>query len=205
VPAFGRVRLDKLTPVRIQSGITDLLDKGVSARTAQYAHAVLRVALQNAVQMGVLRDNPAARVKPPRPRREPLRTVSIIEARKLLEQARSEPLGALWVLALTTGMRQGELLGLQWRDVDLDLGSVRVREGKTLRSRRVLPLARVAIELLGEPGEPDGLVFPSEVGTPLNRRSVLRRWHEFSERVLGRRTRFHELRVRHEAPCCRVG
>jgi integrase len=194
VPALGRRRIDKLTGAEVQAMVTGLLARGLSKRSAQYAFRVLAMALKDAVKLGVIRDNAADRVSAPRPQREQLATLTAAEARKLLEAARTAPYGALWVVALTSGMRQGELLALQWRDVDLDARTIRVRDGKTHRARRVVPLTQVAADMLGQPGDPMAPVFPSSVGTPLEARNVVRVWHGFCDEVLGRRVRFHDLR-----------
>lgn len=194
VPAIGRKRLDAVTPADVQAMTNAMLAKGLSPRSAQYAHRVLGMAFRAAVRQGIVPGNPTEKVDAPAPRRKPLETLTGTEAKKLLAAAVDESYGPLWVLALTSGMRQGEILALRWRDVDLEVGVVHVREGKTAKSRRTVPLTQVARDALGEAGAPDALVFPSEVGTPLNSRNVLRRWHEFSLAVLGRRTPFHSLR-----------
>jgi integrase len=194
LPAMGRKRLDKVAPSDFTAMTSGILKRGLSARTAQAAHKLLSQALKAAVRQGVLGSNAGAMVDAPAPRREALATVSPSEARKLLAAAQGAHHGALWTLALTSGMREGEILALRWADVDLDLGVVHVRAGKTARSRRTVPLTQVARDALGAPGALGDLVFPSEAGTMLDRRNVLRRWHEFSLEVLGRRTPFHSLR-----------
>jgi integrase len=80
-----------------------------------------------AVQAALGHANVADLVTPPRPRRREMTTLSPQEARAFLEAAQGDRLEALYVLALTTGMRQGELLALRWRDVDLEAGTLQVR------------------------------------------------------------------------------
>jgi integrase len=194
IPAVGPKRLDKMTPADLTAMTSGLLKAGKSARTAQAAHKLLSQALKAAVRQGVLASNPAERVDAPAPRRKALQTVTAPEARKLLAAAQEAPHGTLWTLALTSGLRQGEILALRWADVDLEAGVVHVRAGKTARSRRTVPLTQAALDALAPAGAPAELVFASGAGTPINPRNLLRAWHEFSLAVLGRRTPFHSLR-----------
>jgi integrase len=110
-------------------------------------------------------------------------------ARALLEAAREDRLEALYMLAVHCGLRQGELLGLRWEDVDLDAGVLRMRGTKTARSRRTVKLSQTVLEALrshltrqleeidkmGDRYQDRGLVFASEIGTPLNRYNVMQR------------------------------
>jgi integrase len=151
-----------------------------------------------------------------------MRPLSAQETRKLLEVAGDDPLEALWVLAVHTGMRQGELLALKWTDIDLEAGKVSIRrtltregghyrlgEPKTKRSRRTVKLTRVATEALrrhltgqneemgqlGDLYQDQGLVFTTSSGAPLNPSNVRNR----NLRRLTRKAdipeiRFHDLR-----------
>src|SRR5262249_15840352 len=137
IPAFGSRPLAKLTPQEIQACYTRKLADGYAPGTVRQYHAVLCNALNTAVRWGLLVRNPAALVDLPKvPRREG-QVLDAEPARRLLEAARGDRLEALYVLALTTGMRQGELLGLRWDAVDLDTGMLHVRR-KLLRARRQL-------------------------------------------------------------------
>jgi len=195
-PALGNKRLDKVRAPDFTAMTKGLLDKGKSLRTAQVAHQVLGMALRAAVRQGVITSNPADRVTAPAPRRKALETVTAAEARKLLAAAAEDRYGALWTLALTSGARQGEILALRWADVDLEAGTIHIRQGKTRSARRTLPLTDVARDALAgmERGAPDALVFATRNGTPISARNVLRAWHAFGERTLGRRLSFHSLR-----------
>jgi integrase len=149
-------------------------------------------------------------------------TLSPEQARILLEAAAGARLEALYVLAINTGMRQGELLALRWTDVDLNAGALHVRatlqrtregfvftEPKTTSSRRQVALTRAAVEALrshhtrqaeerlhvGAAWEDDDLVFANEVGQPLDATAVLRRsFYPLLERSNLPRIRFHDLR-----------
>lgn len=206
VPALGRKRLDTLRPPDFTAMTKRLQEKGLSLRTMQVAHQVLGMALRQAVRQGVISSNVADRVGAPAPRKEPLNVVTPSEARTLLAAAQGTWYGPLWTLALTSGMREGEILALRWRDVDLDGGIVHVREGKTRSARRAIPLteaARQSLAGIASDRKPEDLVFTTRTGMALSARNVLRAWHAFSERVLGRRLSFHALR--HSAATLMLG
>jgi integrase len=112
-PALGRVKLSKLTPAHLQGLYRDKLDSGLSPATVQKIHTVLHKALTQALKWNMIPRNAADAVKAPRPAPEEMRPLSPEEARKLIEAARGDKLEALFVLAVHTGMRQGELLGLK--------------------------------------------------------------------------------------------
>jgi integrase len=118
-PAFGRFRLAKLGPQPIQSLYARKLAEGVSPGSVRQMHAVLRKALGEAARLGLVPRNVATLVKPPRAVRHEMQVLSPEEARTLLAEVAGDRLEALYVLALTTGMRIGEMCALRWTDVDL--------------------------------------------------------------------------------------
>ena len=138
VPAIGRVRLDQLTPQHVRR-VQDLAAAGygegrtavraVSSTTRLQIHRILAVALRDAVRAGLLRDNPAGsdRMAAPRKRHYEARTLTAAQARDLLAHASQSDDPARWAVALLTGMRQGEQLGLERSAVDLDAGVITVR------------------------------------------------------------------------------
>lgn len=168
VAALGRVPLTRLRPLHIQEFYGELRRSGhkrsgagLSEQTLLHVHKVLMAALAQAADWQLISINPAANVKPPRPARVEVRTLNTDEMGRLLAKADGGGLYALTLLALTTGMRRGELLGLQWRDVDWDrrrISVVRtleetkreliVKAPKTVRSARTIPLPDVALDAL---------------------------------------------------------
>src|SRR5215212_9338829 len=116
VPAIGRVKLKGLSSMQIQGMYRAMLDRGLSPRTVQYTHAVLHRALRQAVRWGLIPRNVSEDVDRPRLRREEIRPLNRDQARHLLKTAgeAGDRFEALYVLALHTGMRPGELLGLKW-------------------------------------------------------------------------------------------
>ncbi|HVB61435.1 MAG TPA: tyrosine-type recombinase/integrase [Ktedonobacteraceae bacterium] len=162
VPGLGHVTLQKLTPEMLRAFYREKLDQGLKPPTVGAIHKVLRRALRDAVADGAVARNVASLVKAPRIESREAQTLTVKEAERLLEAARDSSLDALLMLALTTGMRRGELLALRWSDVDLVQGSIFIRrtmtrvagyglvenEAKTKSSRRRITLSSVAIEAL---------------------------------------------------------
>src|SRR5215218_9001388 len=221
-PALGRVKLSKLTPAHVQGLYRDKLDSGLSPATVQKIHTVLHKALAQALKWNMIARNTADAVKAPRPAPEEMRPLSPDEATKFIEAAMSDKLQALYILAVQTGMRQGELLGLKWEDVDLNEGVIHIRrtvvrsggrislgEPKTKGSRRPVHLTGAAVEALkahlerqledierlGDLYRDHGLVFTSEVGTLINPSNLRRRsFAPLLQRAGLPRIRFHDLR-----------
>jgi site-specific recombinase XerC len=127
VPAFGRTKLKNLSPAHVRGLYREKLDMGLSARTVQYVHATLHKALKQTVMDGLIPRNVTEGVKAPRPVKKEIRPLNAEQARTLLDTARGDRLEALYVVAVTAGMREGELLGLKWEDLDLDAGKLAVR------------------------------------------------------------------------------
>ena len=118
-PVLGRIKLKKLSAAHVQHFYRDRLDSGLSASTVHKIHAILHKALARAVAWQMVPRNVTETVAPPRPASKEMRPLSPSEARAFLDAARGERFEALYVLAVTTGMRQGELLALRWQDVDV--------------------------------------------------------------------------------------
>ncbi len=126
-PELGRLQLKALAPAHVQGFYRGRLDSGLSAATVQKIHVVLHKALSQAVKWSLVPRNVTEAATAPRPSPKEMRPLSAEEVRKLLSAARGDRLETLWVLAVHTGMRQGELLALKWTDVDLETGKVSVR------------------------------------------------------------------------------
>jgi integrase len=221
IPAFGKRPLAKLTPQEIQAYQARAL-RTLAPKTLRLHHSVLHNALATAVRWGIIARNPAALVELPKLQQRERRVLDAEPARRLLRAARDDPREALYVLALTTGMRIGELMGLQWDAVDLDAGALTVQrkllhlgkqviEGppKSTAGRRRIELHRLAVNALrrhrdrqreqqraagGEWARPD-LVFTTDSGQP-QRGSIIT--GHFLPQLLERaglpRLTFHELR-----------
>jgi len=221
-PAIGRIKLKDLTAAQVRWFYRDRLDYGLAPATVQKLHAVLHKALEAAVSDGLIPRNVAADLKLPRIIREEIDPLNQDEARRFLETASGERLEALYILALNSGMRQGELLALKWEDVDLERGVLRVRrtltrtdktytlgEPKTKKSRRTIRLtagAAAALEVhlsrqlaemerMGSLYQPGGLAFATTTGTIINPSNLrTRSFKPLLEHAGLRSIRFHDLR-----------
>jgi len=221
-PALGRVKLKKLSPAHVAGFYQDRLAAGSAPASVNKLHVTLRKALDQAVKWHMVPRNVAEAVKAPRPAPPEMRTLSAEETRKLIEVARGDKLGALYMLAVHTGMRQGELLALKWQDVDLENaklsvmrtltmnnGQILLGELKTKKSRRTIRLTYAAIqalhehlarqlegmERLGDAYRDEGLIFASQVGTPINPTNLRRRsFAALLRRANLPKIRFHDLR-----------
>src|SRR5439155_16658647 len=119
IPELGHHQLRQLTPQHIAAFYAGLSGR-LSPSSVQLLHAAFHGALRQAVRWELIARNPADAVDLPRRAATSMRALSPDEARRFLVAAAADPLEPLWVLAIATGMRQGELLGLRWRDVDWD-------------------------------------------------------------------------------------
>lgn len=132
VPRLGDVLVQKLTAAKIQAVYSAMIADGKGARTVQLVHLRLQQALALAVRWNLLVRNPCDLVKPPRNRRKELRTWNREEARRFLDAASGDVYAPLWEIALATGMRRGELLGVRWQDIDLARGTLTIQQAVTL-------------------------------------------------------------------------
>lgn len=221
IPDLGRVQLAKLEPQQVQALLKRKQAEGLSSRTVAYIRAVLRQALNQALRWGLVARNVAALVEPPKVEHFRITPLSPAQATAVLETAKGERLEAVYRVALSLGLRQGEALGLRWEDIDLEGRTLRVTVAlqavngtltlvapKTDNARRTLPLplalvaalrahrARQAEERLklGEHWHDHGLVFCTRFGTPIHPRNLVRSFHSLRERAGVPHLRFHDLR-----------
>ncbi len=221
-PHLGRVRLRALTPDRIQYALGKLLDAGLARRTVRQVHMVLRRALKQAVLWRMLQSNPSDAVKPPRPDRKEMATLSEDEVRRLLAATSDMRDHGLWVFLVTTGVRLGEALALRWSDVDFKEGRATIRravqrhrgaglvfvEPKSARSRRTVPIPPETLRVLENQRlanesdrhkaaalwQENDMVFPTPVGRPRDTAYRSISFHAALERVGLPRLRLHDLR-----------
>jgi integrase len=222
VPALGSLDLVALRPSHIQALYTRLLGR-LSARSVLRYHQVLHAALRQAVRWQLLTRNPADAVEPPRPGRREIRALTPDQARAVMAAADPTPLGAFVRLALLTGMRRGELLGLRWADIEGDSIHIQqtaqriagqgivFRQPKTRLSRRSIALSSDAVAVLrqhrlrqaearflaGPAYQDRDLVFATGLGTPLEPGNVLRTWRRVVATAELPGLRIHDLRHGH--------
>jgi integrase len=133
-PALVRLKLRKLTPARLADFYQDRLAAGLAPASVNKLHVTLHKALDQAAHWRMVPRNVAEAVKAPRPAPPEMQTLMAAQTRKLLEAAKGERLEALYVLAVQTGMRLGELLALKWQDIDLENATVGVRRTITTKT-----------------------------------------------------------------------
>ncbi len=200
---IGSKRISDLRAMDIQLLYSAMQEKGLSSRTVRYVNAVLSSALKQAVKWGVIARNPASLVELPKIQRKEMQALSTEQAVKFLKAAAEDRYSVLFTLALITGMRPEEYLGLQWKDIDLQNGVITVQraviernkigwyfsEPKTTTSRRSIPIPQSLLQALtkhkhkqleerlkaGASYQDYDLVFATREGTPLLRRNIVRR------------------------------
>ncbi|MGA2143882.1 MAG: tyrosine-type recombinase/integrase [Bryobacteraceae bacterium] len=243
VPGLGRIRLAKLSPQAVQTFLNELLESGrlprpwekkesegqqdkpqpepgLTPRTVQHIHATLRTALDQAVKWDLTPRNVAMLVDAPRVRRSEVKPFTPEQARKFLEAARQDRLEGLYAVAML-GLRQGEILGLRWTDIDFATATLAVQQSlqrvggklsvvdtKTDRSRRSVRLPQVTLaalvrhqgrqeqerQLAGTRWKESSFVFTTTVGTPMDGPTVTHRFQSLLKKVALPRMRFHDLR-----------
>jgi integrase len=223
IPAFSRVKLKDLSPAHIRSLYSSKREAGLSTATIRKLHAILHRALGQAVRDGLLPRNVTEAADPPKLEAGEIKPLSKEQATLLLEAAAGDRYEALYVLAVQTGMRQGELLGLKWPDIDFEASALQVRRSlsetkakgliltapKTRKAvRRIKLPARSVTALkehrirqneerlaLGGPYSDNGLVFATELGTPVNRHNLRQRsFKPLLEKASLPDVRFYDLR-----------
>lgn len=194
-PHIGGIRLAKVQPITIQRLYSQLGSASASGRTRELVHVVLRKAFKQAMLWGYMTRNPCDAVARPKPARKAIRYFTAEETNRFLSAARSDRLFALYVLAVSAGLRQGELFGLKWRDVDWNAGAIAVQrtiddlngklsvgEPKTAKGRRRVDLPAIAMSALRAhrkamfaEGHASDWIFCDTKGGLLRRGNVLRR------------------------------
>jgi integrase len=222
LPNLGKMRIQDIRPVHIQRMYSTFKERGTGARTLQLVHAVLHNVLDQAVREGALSHNPADSVERPRWEHKEFKTFTEDEVRQFLLATAGHRHEALFYLALTTGMREGELLGLKWADPDWSKGVLNIQRQlqriehkglffvppKTKAGRRQIKLGQGMLDRLaehrkrqdrereeaGSRWQDNDLIFPSSIGTPFEGHRI---WDEFKE-LLAKAglpdMRFHDLR-----------
>lgn len=128
IPALGKTRLQNLTPVMVQRFYNDLQRAGLSAKTVKNVHGVLHQALRQAQKIGYIRSNPSEACTLPRTEKKEIQPLDAPEIRAFLQSIVGEKHETLFKVALFTGMREGELLGLQWSCIDFERGTININK-----------------------------------------------------------------------------
>lgn len=238
-PALGHIKLSNLTPLQIQGFISDALAHpsktggGVrSPRTVQRFYMMLNKALNQAVRWQLISRNPCSMVDPPKVAHVEMRALDDAEIAEVLAAAKGTVFRGPVLLALTAGMRRGEILGLRWSDIDMTAGSLSVvralqdsddglvfKQPKTRKGRRIILLPKSVIETLREyrdeqaaahalrpPADAayDDLVFTRTDGSPWHPGAFSAEFHQFMLRAKIK-ARFHDLRHTHATQLLKRG
>lgn len=223
-PALGKIKLRELSPTIIQHFYNSRVSEGTGLRTVQKSHTVIHASLNAALKMGLIGRNPADATQPPKPVQKEMRFFTPNQARKFLEKTRQagDRNYALYFVAMATGMREGELLGLRWENIDLENevlnvthtlirlpgGGLKLTRPKTKTSVRSIRLGKQTVLVLKEQrvrlqGErkaagvlwhDTGHVFPSTIGTPTDPSNLLRQFRHALKITNAPKLRFHDLR-----------
>ncbi|MFY9505157.1 MAG: tyrosine-type recombinase/integrase [Dethiobacteria bacterium] len=231
IPALGHLRLPQLQTAHIQRLYNDKLKGGrldgkpggLSPKSVKYIHTVIHSALEQARKEGMITINPAGAVKLPKQEQPEIKYLTVAEAAIFLATAKDSKHFAAYFLALNTGMRRGEILGLRWRDLDLAAGQLTINQGlvrvtgkglifqepKTALSKRVINLAPPVVQVLKEHKKEQAeyrlmaggaydekgldLVFANELGEPICPRAFTRVFERLVKKA-GLDVTFHGLR-----------
>lgn len=221
-PMLGEILLKDLRPDHVQSLYINKLENGVSPRTTRMIHAVIHRALNHALKLGLIVRNVSDAVTRPKVERKEMKTLNDYQVRQLIQVAESKRMGILFWVAVTTGLRQGELIGLKWSDLDWKTRRIQIQrqvqrrkgeglvfcEPKSASGRRVIVLGKLTIErlrehkniqqkdriLLEEKWQDYDLIFPSPIGKPLEPSNVLKVYKYCLKEAGLPNLRFHDLR-----------
>jgi integrase len=230
IPGLGEIPLQKLHGSKIQRFINDKCCD-LSSTSVRHICRILRASLEEAVEQGKLNKHVMERVKRPKKEEYRIDPWEIDEKNQFLSKIREDRLYPFFLLALESGMRRGELLGLQWRDLDsrnnkitisrsynvvkggAKFGKPKAGSGRTITLPEKVTdelLAWKAIqakekEFLGKGYKDQGMIFTTSIGTPIYPREVNRHFERLIELAGGRKIRFHDLRHTHATVLLALG
>ncbi|MDQ1147048.1 integrase [Bacillus sp. SORGH_AS 510] len=224
LPELNNMPLSNLKPLHIQQFYSKLLnEKKLHHNTVRKIHTMLVNALDRAVKFDMVAKNAAKLVEPPKESNAEMKVWDVGEVRSFLKAAKDSPFSMVYLIAINTGMRQGEILGLTWESVNLEDNILSVKQtlghdGKTLKSttktaagmRSIAMPTELAKELRHHKLEQKkqrlkmgtfytdlNLVVASEVGTPINPSNLRRNFNNLIKKANLERIRFHDLRHTH--------
>jgi integrase len=222
LPILGHIQLDKLTPISIQKFVSHIRGKGLADATVERIYSIVNTSLNMAVKMQLIPKNVASLIDKPKRNKNQLTVWDVEQVNRFLSVARESPYYMAFFLAIMTGMRQGEILGLSWKDVDLNKGLLYVTQtlshngksimvgAKTKTSIRSVALSPSTIAALkkhqDETGcNPSRLVVCSTTGTPVNPANLRREWLKLIKLAEVPQIRFHDLRHTHASLMLKQG
>ncbi|MEH7445189.1 site-specific integrase [Bacillus sp. JJ1122] len=223
IPALGNISLSKINTMQVQFFVNSLNDEGLSSATVKKAIEIVRNSLEYALDFEFINKNPATKVKLPKRNKKEMIVWNEDEVNQFFRTGKDDPLFIVFFLALMTGMRQGEILGLRWQDIDLEKGLLRIKQtlshdgktfisgAKTQSSLRTINLSYQTLNILkktrnsiakiklsmGSIYQDYDLVACCQHGTPLNPANVRRTFKKLIKLAGLPDIRFHDLRHTH--------
>ncbi len=222
IPFLGKEKISGITPEKIQLLYLQKEQTGTGTRTIRVIHTVINNSLKKAVKLGVIHTNPAQATTPPVYETPEMEIYSEHEITQLLMAVKETNIEGLIHFAVTTGLRQSELLGLQWSDINWDRKTINIQRQlsrkfkkpnyfvspKTKSGKRTISLGEKTIQKLqehyrkqlnqikkiGEKWQKNNLIFPSAVGTPMSQRNLYKKFKAVIHQAGMRNIRFHDLR-----------
>jgi integrase len=212
-PAIGEIRLSQLSPVHLQSLYSQKLKEGLSSRTVKYIHTIIHQTLDQALKWGLVARNVSDVVDAPKLVKTPVEPLTQDQVKRLLEVLEGDRLYSFYVVSLGCGLRRGEALALTWDAVDLENGTLYVKqiiqhiigqglvisEPKSEKSRRVVVMPDFVKEALithkNNQVIESEYVFHTSVGTPFYPRNIVRHFKKNLDKAgLPNHIRLHDLR-----------
>lgn len=232
IPHLGQTELSKITPRQIQTLYNDLKTSNrLSDENIRKIHTIINESLNKAFKWEMIVRNPATLVEAPKVAKKEIEVWNEEEIHRFLSFAKGSRYYAAFLLALTTGMRQGEILGLRWKDIDEENRTISVVQtlshkgkilsvgAKTASGNRQISIDEVTLNQLlplklkykeekmaNRPIYQDhDLVIRTSIGTPVSPRNLLRSFYSIIEKAQVKKIRFHDLRHTHASLMLKQG
>lgn len=224
IPALGHLEISKIIPRDIQNFYNDLNESGrLSGENIQKCHTIINESLKKALAWDMIQKNPATLVDRPKAQKKEMQVWTLEESHQFLRAARDDMYYMVFLLAITTGMRQGEILGLRWKDVDFQRKTISVTQilshdgkefqvgAKTVSGSRPIRVDAETMDALRKHQarmkevkfenqlvyKDHGLVVATSLGTPVSPRNISRSFDRLIEKAEVKKIRFHDLRHTH--------
>lgn len=206
-PTLGRLKLTEIQPHHIQRLYSQKLADGLSKKTVLHIHTYLRRVLNQAVKWELIHRNPCQSVTPPKVDKRTPSVWTVEQAQSFLRATAEHRWHAIYLIALTSGARRGEILGMEWQNLNWARSTItisktivevkgvaKVSDPKTRQSRRTITLPDIVISTLRPLRQEGGYIFQSQIGTPVHPRNLLRHFYSVLDELDIPRIRFHDLR-----------
>ncbi|KMY43397.1 hypothetical protein AC622_03290 [Bacillus sp. FJAT-27916] len=224
VTYFGQTQLNHITARMLDEFYNEKLDEGLSTKTVRELHNLLNSVLSQAVKWSLLENNPVLVATPPKVRSKESTPWNQAQTEQFLQAIQGKPDETFFILAIFTGMRKGELLGLKWNDINLVKGKIHLRRSvarvkgkglivkdlKTKKSKRQISISPYVVKVLTEHRQvqgreksqffgyrEEGIVFPTNKGMYKDPNNILRTFNRYIEKAEVPKITIHDLRHLH--------